>query len=71
MPPPKHVPFWEGPTLEEGTPRVSRELRGAGAPRTRRKKGADSGPAREEHPLAINLAEIRNFVPGSKLGKRL
>ena len=25
MPPPKHVPFWEDPAPEEGTPRVSRE----------------------------------------------
>ena len=23
MPPPEHVPFWEGPAREEGTPRVS------------------------------------------------
>ena len=51
MLPPKHVPFWEGPAPEEGMPRVSRELQGAGAPRTRREKGADSGPPREEHPL--------------------
>ena len=50
MPPPKHLPFVEGPAPEEGTPRVSRELAGARAPRTRGEKGADSAPPPEEHP---------------------
>ena len=51
MPPPKHVPFWEGPTPEERTPRVSRELRGARAPRTRSDQGVDSASQPEEPPL--------------------
>ena len=51
MPPPKHVQFWEGPTPEERTPRVSGELRGAGPPCTGRENGADSAPLPEEHPL--------------------
>ena len=50
MPPPKHVPFRVGQVVEEGTPRVSRKLRGARTPRTRSQKGADSGPRPEEHP---------------------
>ena len=50
MPPPKHIPFWEGPAPEEGTPRVSRELRGARAPRTRRQNSPDSAPPHGEHP---------------------
>ena len=74
MPPPKHVPFWEGPAPEEGTPRISRELRGARARRTRGRKGAEYAPALEEHPPdepaefrlpAKNIAEIRDLAPGS------
>ena len=62
MPSPKHVPFWEGPTPEDGTPRVSRELRGARTPRARREKGADSGPPPEEH-LPDEPAEFRLPAP--------
>ena len=62
MPHPKHVPFLEGPAPEEGTPRVSRELRGAWAPRTLREKGADSAPPPEEHP-ANEPAEFRLPAP--------
>ena len=58
MKPPKHVPFCEGPTPDEGTPRVSGELRGAGAPRTRRGKGSDSNPPPEEHPLKSPLSFV-------------
>ena len=50
MPPPRQVPFWEGAAPNEGTPRVSRKLRGARARRTRRQNWADCGPPLEEHP---------------------
>ena len=51
MKPPKHLPFWAGPSPHEGMPRVSGEFCGEGAPRTRRWKGSDSSPPPEEHPL--------------------
>ena len=48
MPPPEHVPFWEGPKIERlGFPA---NLRGARARRTRRQKGANCDPPPEEHP---------------------
>ena len=37
MPPPEHVPFWEGTVPEEGTPRVSGDA-------SRRKGSADTSP---------------------------
>ena len=66
MLPPKNVPFWEGPAPEEGTLRVSRERRDAGAPRTRREKGSDSSPPPEEHPLM----SPRNFVCLRRISRR-
>ena len=67
MPPSKHVPFWEDPAPEEGTPRVSRELRGARAPRTRRGKGADYALPPEEHP-PDEPAEFR--LPAPQISRR-
>ena len=52
MAPPKHPPFLEGPAPDEGTPRVSRELRGAGVPHARRANEADSGPPPKEQALS-------------------
>ena len=65
--PPKHVPFCEGTTPEEETPRVSRERRGARAPRTPREKGAESTPPSEEHP-ADEPTEFR--LPARKISRR-
>ena len=62
MPPPKHVPVWEGPAPQQGTPRASRELRGSRALRTRREKGVGSSPPPEEHPPDEH-AELRLPAP--------
>ena len=45
MPPPEHVPFWEGPAPEEGTPRVSCEPKGSAhtSPEGRRLRPPDRG----------------------------
>ena len=67
MPPPKHVPFREAPAPEEGTPRVSRELRGAKSPRIRREKGADCTPPHEED-APDEPADVR--LPTPKLLRR-
>ena len=44
MPPPEHVPCWEGPAPEEGTPRVSGEVQGLGAHVARRARTAAPRP---------------------------
>ena len=78
MPSREHVPFWEGPAPEDGTPRVSGEP-------SRRKGPAHTSPEEREvrppargapprrargvsRPGAINLAEIRYRIPGSGVG---
>ena len=62
MPPPEHVPFWEGPTPKRERLGFPENLRGARARRTRRQKGADCGPPPEEH-LPDEHAEFRVPAP--------
>ena len=62
MPPPEHVPFWEGPAPEEGTPRVSGEpSRRMGSAHTS-PEGCGLRPPPEEHP-PDERAEFRVSAP--------
>ena len=71
---PEHVPVWEGPAPEEGTPRISGEpSRHKGSAHTSPEgrglrplaRGAPPRRARGgSYPGAIYLAEIRDLVPG-------
>ena len=78
IPPPEHVPFWKGPAPEEGTPRVSGEpSRRKGSAHTSPEGRGLRPPARGAPPRrargvscpgAMNLADIRDLVPGSSVG---
>ena len=79
-PPPEPVPFWDGPAPEEETPRVSGEpSRRKGSAHTSPEGRGLRPPARGAPPRrargvscpgVINLAEIRDLVPGSSVGKQ-
>ena len=59
---PEHVPFWEGPTPEERTPRVfDKPSRCKGSAHTL-PEGRDCGPPPEEHPPDDN-AKFRVPAP--------
>ena len=77
MPSPENVPFWEGSTPEEGTPRVSgKPSKRKGLAHTSPKgrglrlsaRGAVPRRARGGScPGAMNLADIRDLVSGSSV----
>ena len=76
--PREHVPFWEGPAPEEGTPQLSGEpSRRRGSAHTSPEQRGLRPPARGAPPRrargvscpgATNLAGIRDLVPGSSVG---